>query len=64
MTRTYHEGYMINLSMMIAGIVLSRNAKLSALSADIPGHAKDKSIEMRLRRWVKNDRLGTAYTPV
>jgi hypothetical protein len=57
MTKTYHEGHMITLAMMIAGIVLSRNAQLSALSADIPGNAKDKSIEMRLRRWVKDDRL-------
>jgi hypothetical protein len=59
MTKTYHEGHMVTLAMMIAGIVLGRNAQLSALSADIPGNAKDKSIEMRLRRWVKDNRLET-----
>ena len=52
MTKTYHEGHMVTLAMMIAGLVLSHNAQLSALSADIPGKAKEKSIEMRLRRWV------------
>jgi hypothetical protein len=57
MTKTYHEGHMVTLAKMVAGIVLSRNAQLSALSADIPGDAKDKSIEMQLRRWVKDERL-------
>ena len=57
MTQTYHEGHMITLAMMIAGLVLSHNAQLSALSADIPGKAKEKSIEMRMRRWVKDERL-------
>jgi len=65
MTQTYHEGHMITLAKMIAGIVIGRNAQLSALSADIPGDAKDKSIEMQLRRWVKDDRLDadTVYMP-
>jgi hypothetical protein len=57
MTNTYYEGYMLTLALMIAGIALSRNAQLSALSADIPWNAKEKSIEMRLRRWVKDERL-------
>jgi hypothetical protein len=65
MTKMYHEGHMITLAMMVAGIVLSRNAQLSALSADIPGEAKDKSNEMRLRRWVKDERVetDTVYMP-
>ncbi|MBM3152011.1 MAG: hypothetical protein FJZ96_07395 [Chloroflexi bacterium] len=65
MTKTYHEGHMVTLAMMIAGMVLGRNAQLSALSAEIPGKAKDKSNEMRLRRWVKDDRVETdvVYMP-
>ncbi len=57
MTKMYHEGHMVTLAKMIAGLVLSGNAQLSALSADMPDNAKDKSIEMRLRRWVKDERL-------
>lgn len=65
MTKTYHEGHMVTLAMMIAGMVLGRNAQLSALSAEMPGEAKDKSNEMRLRRWVKDERLETdvVYMP-
>ena len=33
---------------------MGRNAQLSQISAEIPVDAKDKSIEMRLRRWVKH----------
>jgi hypothetical protein len=46
MTKTYPQGHLVTLAMMITGIVLSRNAQLSAMSADIPADAKDKSIEM------------------
>jgi hypothetical protein len=49
-----HPGHVLTLAMMIAGIVISRNAQLSSMSAETATKAKDKSIEMRLRRWVKN----------
>jgi hypothetical protein len=52
-----HAGHTITLAMMIAGIVMSKKAQLSEMSSEIPSKAKDKSIEMRLRRWVKHDRI-------
>src|SRR6266542_4024645 len=53
MMKLNHPGQVVTLAMMISGIVLSRNAQLSAMSSEIPTDAKEKSIEMRLRRWVK-----------
>ena len=50
-----HPGHTITLAMMIAGIVMSKKAQLSEMSSEIPTEAKDKSIEMRLRRWVKHE---------
>ena len=52
-----HPGHVVTLAMMIAGIVMSKKAQLSEMSSEIPTAAKDKSIEMRLRRWVKHDRI-------
>ena len=52
-----HPGHTITLAMMITGIVLSKKAQLSEMSSEIPADVKDKSIEMRLRRWVKYDRI-------
>lgn len=52
-----HPGHTITLAMMITGIVLSKKAQLSEMSSEIPSDAKDKSIEMRLRRWVKHNRI-------
>ena len=52
-----HPGHTLTLAMMITGIVLSKKAQLSEMSSEIPSAAKDKSIEMRLRRWVKNHRI-------
>jgi len=52
-----HPGHTITLAMMIAGIVMSKKAQLSEMSSEIPTNAKDKSVEMRLRRWVKHDRI-------
>ena len=49
-----HQGQVVTLAMMISGIVMSRNAQLSAMSSEIPGETKEKSIEMRMRRWVKD----------
>lgn len=50
-----HQGQVVTLAMMIAGIVLSRKAQLSAMSSEIPTQTQEESIEMRLRRWVKDD---------
>jgi len=36
---------------------MSRNAQLSAMSSEIPTDTKEKSIEMRMRRWVKEDQI-------
>ena len=54
MLKLSHSGHVVTLAMMIAGIVMSRNAQLSSVSAETAAEAKDKSIEMRLRRWVKH----------
>jgi hypothetical protein len=53
MMKLDHQGQVVTLAMMISGIVLSRNAQLSAMSSEIPTETKEKSIEMRMRRWVK-----------
>jgi hypothetical protein len=52
-----HPGHVTTLAMMIAGIVMSRKAQLSTMSAEAPVEAKEKSIEMRLRRWVKHEKI-------
>lgn len=55
MMKLDHQGQVVTLAMMISGIVMSRNAQLSAMSSEIPTETKEKSIEMRMRRWVKDD---------
>jgi hypothetical protein len=55
MMKLDHQGQVVTLAMMISGIVMSRNAQLSAMSSEIPADTKEKSIEMRMRRWVKDD---------
>ena len=55
MTKMDHQGQSLTLAMMISGIVMSRKAQLSAMSAEIPTEAKEQSIEMRMRRWVKDE---------
>jgi hypothetical protein len=50
-----HQGQVVTLAMMISGIVMSRKAQLSEMSSEIPTETKEKSIEMRMRRWVKDD---------
>lgn len=50
-----HQGQVVTLAMMIAGIVMSRKAQLSVMSSEIPGETQEKSIEMRMRRWVKDN---------
>lgn len=49
-----HPGHILTLAMLIAGIVTGRNAQLSSVSSETATKAKDKSTEMRLRRWVKH----------
>lgn len=53
----HHPGHVVTMAMMIAGIVMSKKAQLSEMSNEIPVRAKDKSIEMRMRRWVKHERI-------
>jgi len=55
MMKLAHPGQVATLAMMISGIVMSRNAQLSLMSSEIPSDAKEKSIEMRMRRWVKGE---------
>jgi hypothetical protein len=55
MMKLDHQGQVATLAMMIAGIILSRNAQLSMMSSEVPSETKEKSIEMRMRRWVKDD---------
>ena len=50
-----HSGHLVTLAMMIAGIVLSRKAQLSVMSSEIPTDTQEKSVEMRMRRWVKDE---------
>ena len=57
MMKLNHPGQVVTLAMMISGIVMSRNAQLSAMSSEIPTETKEKSIEMRMRRWVKEDQI-------
>jgi len=55
--KLHHPGHVVTLAMMITGIVLSKKAQLSEMSSEIPSPAKDKSLEMRMRRWVKHEQL-------
>jgi len=55
MMKLAHPGQVVTLAMMISGIVMSRNAQLSVMSSEIPSDAKEKSIEMRMRRWVQGE---------
>jgi hypothetical protein len=55
MLKLDHQGQVVTLAMMISGIVMSRKAQLSTMSSEVPSQTKDQSIEMRMRRWVKDD---------
>jgi hypothetical protein len=55
---TATQGHVVTLAMMVAGIVLGKKAQLSAMSEEIPAEAKDKSIEKRMPRFVRNPRIG------
>jgi hypothetical protein len=54
---TQTQGHVVTLAMMVTGIVLGKKAQLTAMSTQVPHLAKDSSIEMRMRRWVKNERI-------
>lgn len=60
--RMFHQGHVVTLAMMITGIVMSRKAQLAEMSTEVPTAAKDKSIEMRLRRWVKHRQIDVEVT--
>lgn len=55
MMKLDHQGQVVTLAMMITGIVISRKAQLSVMSSEIPTETKEKSVEMRMRRWVKDE---------
>jgi hypothetical protein len=64
MMKLNHQGQVVTLAMMISGIVMGRNAQLSAMSSEIPSETKEKSIEMRMRRWVKDQiEVEAVYMP-
>jgi hypothetical protein len=54
---TQAQGHVVTLAMMITGIVVGKKAQLAPMSTQVPYPAKDKSIEKRMRRWVKNGRV-------
>jgi len=56
------QGHVTTLAMMIAGIVLSHKAQLAVMSGEVPADAKETSIEMRMRRWVKNENIDVEVT--
>lgn len=63
---TAKQQHVVTLAMMISGIVTGKKAQLSKMSGEIPKQkAKPKSIEKRMRRFVKNERINTTvfYMP-
>jgi hypothetical protein len=62
MLKMYRQGHVVTLAMMIAGIVMSRKAQLAVMSGEVPTAAKEKSIEMRMRRWVKHEKIEVEVT--
>jgi hypothetical protein len=60
--KMHRQGHVTTLAMMIAGIVMSRKAQLAVMSGEVPTDAKEKSIEMRMRRWVKHEKIDVEVT--
>jgi hypothetical protein len=60
-----HERYIVVWAMMVAGIVLSRKARLSRIAEELPTKALDTSTMRRLQRFVSNPRVDvqTHYMP-
>ena len=52
-----HQGHVVTLAMMVAGIVMGRKAQLSVMSSEVPVAIKEQSIEMRMRSWVKHSQI-------
>ena len=62
MLKLSHQGHVVTLAMMITGIVLSGKAQLSVMSAEVPVASKNQSLEMRMRRWVKQPAIDVEVT--
>lgn len=56
------QGHVVTLAMMITGIVMSRKAQLAVMSGEVAVNIKEKSVEMRMRRWVKNGNIDVEVT--
>jgi hypothetical protein len=52
-----HQGHIVTLAMIITEIVLSRQAQLSQMRSEMAVAAKDKSVEIHIRRWVKHEKV-------
>ena len=63
--KMHRQGHVVTLAMMITGIVMSHKAQLAVMSGKVPTGAKEKSTEMRMRRWVKHEKIeiGVTYRP-
>jgi len=59
------QGHLVTLAMLVSGLVTGRKAQLSAISMEVPTTIQVSSVEMRLRRWVKNPRIAVeaVYLP-
>ena len=55
--RGQKQGHVVTLAMMITGIVMSKKAQLSVMSSEVPHWAKAASVEKRMHRFVKNQRV-------
>jgi hypothetical protein len=62
MLKMSHQGHVVTLAMMITGIVLSGKAQISVMSAEVPVATKNQSLEMRMRRWVKQPTIDVEVT--
>ena len=60
--KMHRQGHVTTLAMMITGIVMSRKGQLAVMSGEVPVAAKEKSIEMRMRRWVKHEKIDVEVT--
>jgi hypothetical protein len=65
MLKLSHQGHVLTPAMLISGIVVSRKAQLSAVSAETATKAKDKNTEMRLIGWFKHNSIDSdvVYVP-
>lgn len=58
MMPTQSQEHVVTLAMMITGIVCGKKAQLGPMSNEVPYGHKDQSVERRMRRWVRNKRVG------